>query len=70
VIFELGLFLGVLDRPRVFLIREHASDVKVPSDLLGITQVTYVLKKGGDLTTALGPVCNELRKAIAAQGVR
>jgi predicted nucleotide-binding protein len=70
VIFELGLFMGVLDRLRVFLIREHDSDVKIPSDLLGITQVTYVLKKGGDLTTALGPVCNELRKAIAAQGVR
>jgi predicted nucleotide-binding protein len=70
VIFELGLFMGVLDRPRVFLIREHDSDVKIPSDLLGITQVTYVLKKGGNLTTALGPVCNELRKAIAEQGVR
>jgi CRP/FNR family cyclic AMP-dependent transcriptional regulator len=70
VIFELGLFMGVLDRPRVFLIREHDADVKIPSDLLGITQVTYVLKKGVDLVTALGPVCNELRKAIQAQGVR
>jgi predicted nucleotide-binding protein len=70
VIFELGLFMGVLDRQRVFLIREHDSDVKIPSDLLGITQVTYVLKNGGNLATALGPVCTELRKAIAAQGVR
>lgn len=70
VIFELGLFMGVLDRPRVFLIREQDADVKIPSDLLGITQVTYVLKKGGNLTTALGPVCTELRKAIATQGVR
>ena len=70
VLFELGLFMGVLDRRRVFLIREHSADVKIPSDLLGITQVTYVLKKGGDLTTALSPVCNELRKAITTQGVR
>jgi CRP/FNR family transcriptional regulator, cyclic AMP receptor protein len=70
VLFELGLFMGVLDRRRVFLIREHSADVRIPSDLLGITQVTYVLKKGGDLTTALGPVCNELRKAITTQGVR
>lgn len=70
VIFELGLFMGVLHRSRVFLIREHSSEVKIPSDLLGITQVTYVLKDGGNLTTALGPVCTELRKVITDQGVR
>jgi CRP/FNR family transcriptional regulator, cyclic AMP receptor protein len=70
VIFELGLFMGVLDRGRVFLIRQHDADVRIPSDLLGITQVTYVLKKGGDVTTAIGPVCTELRKAIGANGVR
>ena len=70
VIFELGLFMGVLDRPRVFLVKEQSSDVKIPSDLLGITQVTYVLKPGDDLTAALGPACNDIRKVITRDGVR
>lgn len=70
VVFELGLFMGLLDRTRVFLIRENSSDVKIPSDLLGIMQVTYVQKPGGNLTTALGPVCTELRKVISELGVR
>ena len=70
VVFELGLFMGRLDPSRVFLIKEHSADVKIPSDLLGITPITYVLKAGGDLASAIGPVCTDLRKAIGAAGVR
>ena len=62
--------MGRLDPKRVFLIREHSIDVKIPSDLLGITPITYVLPAGGALASAIGPVCNDLRKAIAAAGVR
>jgi predicted nucleotide-binding protein len=70
VIFELGLFLGRLDSKRVFLVKEQRAEVKIPSDLLGITPVTYVLKQGGNLASTLGPVCTELRKAISELGVR
>lgn len=70
VIFELGLFMGRLERERVFLVREQSADVKIPTDLLGITPVTYVLKAAGDLTSAVGPVCTELRKAVQGLGVR
>jgi CRP/FNR family transcriptional regulator, cyclic AMP receptor protein len=70
VIFELGLFMGRLDSKRVFLILEHGADVKIPSDLLGITPVTYVIKPSGNLTNAIGPVCTELRKIISELGVR
>jgi predicted nucleotide-binding protein len=70
VVFELGLFMGRLEQKRVFLIREHSVDVKIPSDLLGITPITYVLKPGGNIASSLNPACTELRKAIAELGVR
>jgi CRP/FNR family transcriptional regulator, cyclic AMP receptor protein len=69
VLFELGLFMGALDRNRVFLIKEHSKDVSIPSDLLGITQTTYVFT-GDNIAAAIGPVCTELRKAMTNLGVR
>lgn len=69
-IFELGLFMGKLERNRTFILKETKSDVKIPSDLLGITELTYIVKKGGNLTTALSPVCTEIRKKIKELGTR
>jgi CRP/FNR family transcriptional regulator, cyclic AMP receptor protein len=70
VVFELGLFMGQLARERVFLVKEHHTDVKIPSDLLGITPVTYVMKPGSSLEAAIAPACLELRKAVMRLGVR
>jgi CRP/FNR family transcriptional regulator, cyclic AMP receptor protein len=70
VIFELGLFMGRLETKRVFLIQEHGVDVKIPSDLLGITPITYVVKSAGGLAAAIAPVCTEVRKAILDLGAR
>lgn len=67
IVFELGFFMGNLDRTRTFLIQERDTDIKVPTDLLNITPITYV-HKGGDLTTAIAPACTEIRKAIQAIG--
>lgn len=69
-VFELGLFMGKLERNRTFIVKEDHSDVKIPTDLLGITPLTYVMRKGGSLTTALAPVCTQLRKVVAGLGVR
>lgn len=69
-IFELGLFMGRLERSRTFIVKERKSDVKIPTDLLGITPITYALSPSGDLTTAIAPVCTELRKIINKLSVR
>ena len=69
-IFELGLFMGKLERSRTFIVKEHNTDVKIPTDLLGITPLTYIYREGGNLTTAIAPVCTELRKVIGRLGVR
>lgn len=43
VIFEYGLFLGRLGRDNAFVIKDE--DVKLPSDLLGITLATFKCKR-------------------------
>lgn len=43
VIFELGMFMGSLSAKRVFILRPENSDLKIPSDLLGITCLPYEL---------------------------
>lgn len=68
VVFELGLFMARLGRTRTFLLREHKSDLKIPSDLLGITPVTYVYKASESLKTQLAPPCNELRRLFKGLG--
>jgi hypothetical protein len=59
VVFEAGLFGGVLGMRRTFIL--HASGAKLPSDLLGLTCVRY-----GDAATAaeIKVVNQKLRNAI------
>ena len=62
VVFEAGLFGGVLGMRRTFIL--HARGSKLPSDLLGLTCVRYE-----EITTAEMRVVNEkLRKAIENEG--
>lgn len=69
VILELGMFTGRLGRDRVFFVHEHGADLKIPTDLLGLTPLTYKLKGGGTLADAVGTVCDEIRKIVAEKGV-
>lgn len=41
VIFETGLFMGVLGRERVFVIKRKDVDIELPSDLLGLTVADF-----------------------------
>jgi hypothetical protein len=63
VVFEAGLFGGVLGMRRTFIL--HARDAKLPSDLLGLTCIRY-----GDATTPaeVRVVNQKLRKAIENEG--
>ena len=68
VIFELGLFMARLGRYRTFLLREHKTELKIPTDLLGITPLTYVHVPAESLATQLGPPCDELRNLLKGHG--
>lgn len=62
VVFEAGLFGGVLGMRRTFIL--HASGAKLPSDLLGLTCVRYA----SEMTPAeMKAVNQKLRKAIESE---
>jgi CRP/FNR family transcriptional regulator, cyclic AMP receptor protein len=69
-IFELGYFMGVLGRDRTFMILPKGADVKIPSDLLGLTAMEYQDGPPETLAERIGPVCNDLRDAIQRLGSR
>jgi predicted nucleotide-binding protein len=71
VLFEAGLFMGRLTRARTFLIHPKVKDLKLPSDLAGLTLLSYQpVTDPKDLVARLGPACTEIRKAVKSLGVR
>ena len=62
VVFEAGLFGGVLGMRRTFIL--HAGGSKLPSDLLGLTCVRYASTTPAELRV----VNQKLRKAIENEG--
>lgn len=68
VLFELGLFMGGINRQRTFLVKPRGVDVKIPSDLLGITPLDYALGPTDTLEARIAPVCTELRRIILEIG--
>ena len=68
VIFELGLFMGRLGRARAILMEPREEKVKLPSDLAGITTVSYKFEKGSNAVALLGPACNRLREHVKSLG--
>jgi len=68
VIFELGLFMGRLNRQRAILMEPREERVKLPSDLAGITTIPYRYVGGDDAAAIMGPACNALRDHINRLG--
>lgn len=65
VLLEFGLFSGALGRSRTFIVApsEYGRDIKISSDLLGITVATYN-SNSGDIKTALGSAATSIRNAV------
>ena len=70
IVFELGLFMGALGHSRTFLVYPHGIDTKIPTDLKGITALTYKSGPQCELTSAVAPACHQLRKQVLAAGPR
>ena len=66
VIFELGLFIGLLGRERsYYVIPRYQQNFHLPTDLIGVTPATYDANRSDkSLKAALGPACEEIRRAI------
>jgi hypothetical protein len=63
VVFEAGLFGGVLGMRRTFIL--HASGAKLPTDLLGLTCVRYA---GAKTPAEIRTINQKIRKAIESEG--
>src|SRR3954451_6771696 len=63
VVFEAGLFGGVLGMRRTFIL--HASGAKLPTDLLGLTCVRY---DGSTAAAVMKGICQKLQSAIENEG--
>lgn len=72
VLFELGLFVGRLKRERCFiLVPDNATDLRFPTDLLGMTPGSYETDRSdGSFQAATGPACHGIREAIQRLGQR
>lgn len=70
VIFELGLFMGRVGRERAFFIKDQRSNLKIPTDLLGVTPLTYIASDKANLVSILGPVCTEIEITVGRLGSR
>jgi len=67
VVFELGLFMGAVGRRRSFIVRPRGQ-LKVMSDLLGVTPIVYSDDPSIDLKSRLEPACADLVAAIERLG--
>ncbi|WP_312368285.1 Pycsar phage resistance system effector protein PycTIR [Stenotrophomonas sp.] len=66
VIFELGLFMGRLGRRRAFLMEPREANLKLPSDMAGLTTIPYRYVPGNDAAAYIAAACDRLRELILA----
>ncbi|HJQ38195.1 MAG TPA: nucleotide-binding protein [Thermoanaerobaculia bacterium] len=69
VLFELGLFMGRLGRQRTFLVHQLRADLKIPSDLSGVTAAEYEWPRDDkNYRAAVGAACDGIRQVIQELG--
>lgn len=68
VVLELGFFAGRLGLGRTFIVKPRGVDIKLPSDLLGITVADYDPNHTGTLQAALGNACGKIRSELKGFG--
>lgn len=65
VLFECGLFMGRLGRERTFIVCDRSTEMKLPSDLAGISLISYDGKRMTDApSTAVRGACMKINRAL------
>jgi predicted nucleotide-binding protein len=62
--------MGKLKRHRSILVHPSKEKLKLPSDLQGLTLLSYQPGPDDELTARLGPVCLDIKKIVKQYGVR
>lgn len=70
VLLELGMFIGKLGRNRTFILVDGSANLKLPSDLAGVTVAPYYPPESGTMQSAVGPACTSIDSVIKKLGCR
>ncbi|HWB09461.1 MAG TPA: TIR domain-containing protein [Pirellulales bacterium] len=70
VLLELGMGIGALGQDRTFIVCDRDVELKLPSDLAGVTPATYQIHADGNLQSSLGAATTLLKGAIQKLGKR
>jgi predicted nucleotide-binding protein len=66
VVFELGLLMGGIGRGRTYIVKPKGVDIKIPSDLLGVT----CLEIDPDKPDSIKTICDYIRGKIISLGAK
>lgn len=68
VLLELGIFLGALGRERAYLLAPSDTELRIPSDLLGLTRLPYRTRADGDMRAAVNAAVLQVEEQIKSRG--
>ena len=69
VLFELGLFMGHLGRSRTFVLHQRRDDLKMPSDLAGMTTLSFDWpRKDNSHRAAVGAAMDRISRIVRSLG--
>jgi CRP/FNR family cyclic AMP-dependent transcriptional regulator len=69
MLFELGLFMGALERARTLFIIPSDAGIKLPTDILGLNPLRFV-SRTGSVADNVAPVCRDIAVLIQRMGPR
>jgi predicted nucleotide-binding protein len=69
VLFEIGLFMGAIERARTLFIIPGDADVKIPTGILGLNPLRFE-SRTGSLVDNLTPICSDIAALIQSMGPR
>jgi CRP/FNR family cyclic AMP-dependent transcriptional regulator len=62
--------MGSCGRRRGLIVREEGLSIKIPTDLLGLTPLSYSRDRHESLKARIAPICAELTNLVARLGPR
>lgn len=68
IVLEFGLFAGALGHERTYLLA--TGDLKLPSDVLGLTRLPYRERQDGDLRAAVNGAVLDVQRQVRTLGPR
>ena len=70
VLLELGMCIGSLGQKRTFLVHDRSKNIKLPSDLAGVTLSSFHPHDDGNTQAAIGAACTQIEEKITELGLR